>query len=187
MDNIQIIIYIIFGVVYLLMQLMKKRGKGEDGTLGDPFDFEPPFREEVKPKPIITDPFKPAKTKAEAVAEEIKHEVEEVKHEVDDMKRKVSQAKTAEDYRALYEQQQDEEARAAELLEQRRREAIEITRGTRQNPDEKARQRALETEKLFKEEQLPKEPVSPYAKLLKNKAAVRQAFILTEILNRKYD
>lgn len=182
MDNFQVIIYILFAVVYLLVQLFKKKESPEEKSGGDPFET---FREEVKTRPMVTDPFKPAKTKADEVMEEVHHEVEEVTHEVEKVKRRIEKAKTGEDYRRLYEELlKDEEAQAAELIEQRRKESIQLKRGTQRASDTSKLQKE---ERLFKEDQAPKETASPYARLLQNKNTARQAVILSEILNRKFN
>ena len=204
MENLQVLVYIIFGIIYIIFSVLKKRNKGpesgtpplfddEDMRGGDPYRQEDPANRPPASLEELLDRYDHAKQRAKERAAD---KMETMQEQVDDEfipvapkqpvirnmeQEALEQMERTERLKTL---QEELPAKARAELLQREKPAVKPAQLKKRVVENK---RLKERERRFKPyEKQQQTPVANQLRtLLSTRQGMRQAVLLSEILNRK--
>lgn len=178
-DNIQILVYIVFGIIYLLFKAFQKKNKPENRnpTEGDLRDESEADMNQPRHRPQPKS-FEEMLREFSGEAAEIKEEVkEEVKPKVEEVRRKKQAYNPRPDVDDEVKRNYDksvEEGKKIKTLN----DTIDLDKINRERANAK-----LQTEEL---EEANASGKNEYASMLQSLDGAKKAFVMTEIFNRKY-
>ncbi len=183
MENIQIIVYIVFGIIYLIFKGLQKKAaqKNRSPMEGDLVDESKADYQQPRPRPqpkTFEELLREFSGEAEEATEKVKPRVEEV---VQQAKRSVVQPEKTREVRR-YEQPREARSYEQPVVEGRRLETLD--QRVSLSSIQKERERTFITTENLDEKS--SSDANQYTSMLRTLDGAKKAFVMTEIFNRKY-